>query len=666
MVMMFSIFQSDVIKSTDIPRNNSISTSTDDLTVSCANCKTTYFNPSIVNNEVELCAELHKVIADSLSINKRPTRAPEHPEKIDGRTRRRRSQAFYHEMDDSICSSMTEFTNTEGSQCYEEEYASEMDSYESETEDSNERAKRFKPDPEVTENENVQHDFILKVVPNTEILKEVFKSQVECRYYPLSLMSLALNVINKENIPDYEPDDFYVKTFEPQCRYCRQTFKNSQLLALHEIDHINIELGEKVDNPVPWHESRDDADVRNKWLIKYDEEIVEMYEAEEEPVEFMDCDDDVADDSLLIPVSSEGPEILRNNEEEIVLVLAEPVVNGKPLQQYSKEQRKSFYKSMKIGNVNKKFCSLCRYIFKDNWAIESHYFSLACYYTCRYCGMRYNKQRQHFDEHVSEHESKGDKISNKFYASSKLSNFMPRVIQIEKAKNAIAQHNNDENKVRPKSKLMPQRKSLPPNIKIKEEKIEEDEIPPKLLQKKPNADVVAPIGSPTKATNQAYFCRKCYKVFFKLDEFNMHSKNCDYNQFPQFRSNNGEVVQMSPAGRPIRHCVKETGPYRDEAFVSEKDVSPSQQNCICFICNTPFPTVYSRNSHMRIHKNDKQKTQPPKQNNVKSDSIPSYLNYIKREPLEPEVKFQICILGIFKKIMHRVCFLLTKLKVGLR
>ncbi|XP_044270521.1 uncharacterized protein LOC123015107 [Tribolium madens] len=619
-----------VTDSKNIPKQNSRGTSTDDLTISCINCKSTCFDSSTINSEVELCAELHKAITDSLSINKVVTSSES--EKV-LRSRRRKSQAFYHELDDSLCSSLTEFTNTESSQCYEE-YHTDVESYDSENEDM-ERVKRRKLNDSVVNNKDK-----IKREVDVQRVKEVYKDETESRYFPLSLMSLALNVINKRIVPDHQPNEFYEKLVEPQCTYCNLKFKNSKLLALHEVEHINIELGEKVDNPIPWHESRDDSHVRNKWLSSYDE-----VECEEDPGDFMEVDTPSAGESLLIPV---GTEITQEEEQitsDIVLVLAKPTVNGIGLAEYSKEERKTFYKSMKIGGVNKKFCPLCRYSFKDNWAIESHYFSLACYYTCRYCGMRFNKQRHRFDEHVKEHEEQGDPLSTKIYAASKLNNFVPRIIQPDKVKKIVAQHENEPKMQQPiRVKNFP-RKSLQSNIKIKEEKMDsDDEKPPPILSKAPQ--------TVPKTTNQAYFCRKCYKVFFKLDEFNIHSKNCDYNQFPQGRNNtkfathssNGEVV--SPTGRPMRHCVRETGTYKDDAYVPEgTKESPNQnQSFVCFICSTPFPTIYSRNSHMRIHKGETTTPSKPtmttrtRQSLNNSDSQSNYPNYIKREPLEPEIQ----------------------------
>lgn len=100
-------------------------------------------------------------------------------------------------------------------------------------------------------------------------------------------------------------------------------------------------------------------------------------------------------------------------------------------------------------------------------------------------------------------------------------------------------------------------------------------------------------GGANKTQNQAYFCRKCYKVFFKLDEFNAHSKNCDYSNYSP---NNARLSQGSPgannqavkgpikikqepglerranggdisnAGRPLRNCAKDIGPYKVSFF----------------------------------------------------------------------------------------------------
>lgn len=95
------------------------------------------------------------------------------------------------------------------------------------------------------------------------------------------------------------------------------------------------------------------------------------------------------------------------------------MVNGIPLIEVPKEERRTMYKSLVVNGIKKKFCPLCRYTFKDNWAIESHYLSTACHYTCRFCGLRYNKQRTEFDDHVKEHILAGDKHTTHIFESKK-------------------------------------------------------------------------------------------------------------------------------------------------------------------------------------------------------------------------------------------------------
>lgn len=269
--------------------------------------------------------------------------------------------------------------------------------------------------------------------------------------------------------------------------------------------------------------------------------------------------------------------------------------------------------------------------------------------------MRFNKQRHKFDEHIEEHKTKKDEFSEKIYAASKLSNVVPKIIHPPKErprKIVVTQHNpppdmqrNGQNGNQPpyhsiRVRNLMERRSLQANLQIKEEP-----------QETPK-DVIT---SQSKTGNQAYFCRKCYKVFFKLDEFNIHSKNCDYNQFPQMRNlskvmmnnKNGEV---SPAGRPMRNCTKDTGPYKDEIYLPESIMretkpQPGQQSFVCFICNTPFPTIYSRNSHMRIHKGENPNTPPiyrqrppTNQNNQQTNYRSPPMQYNQFSPMEVMIK----------------------------
>lgn len=178
---------------------------------------------------------------------------------------------------------------------------------------------------------------------------------------------------------------------------------------------------------------------------------------------------------------------------------------------------------------------------------------------------------------------------------------------------------------------------------------------------------IFPSSQAKNSNTQAYFCRKCYKVFFKLDEFTTHSKNCDYNQFPTSAGGkradnsptkqvNGDEANGTPSKRPVRSCARDVGSYRDELYIPEfrepNNSSGSGGGCVmCYICNTPFPTVYARNSHMRIHKNDKRPYQiSPQQSKFRSanqqqafkSNNRSNYNFgnvrVKQEPLEPMVE----------------------------
>lgn len=132
-----------------------------------------------------------------------------------------------------------------------------------------------------------------------------------------------------------------------------------------------------------------------------------------------------------------------------------------------------------------------------------------------------------------------------------------------------------------------ERKSLQPNLRMKNEHQNDTQ------QQSPV------LANPTP-TNQAYFCRKCYQVFFMLDEFNKHVTQCkgqtqnnvQKQQQPQQQyhqqnnhhkpstpirnnksgnsssisnttTNSSDTETYSATGRPMRHCVREIGPYKD-------------------------------------------------------------------------------------------------------
>lgn len=196
---------------------------------------------------------------------------------------------------------------------------------------------------------------------------------------------------------------------------------------------------------------------------------------------------------LLVPVSADA-DTTQSLKDEVTLINGKPTVNGVLLSELPKDERRTLYRNMTISGVKRKFCPLCRYTFKDNWAIESHYFSSSCFYTCRYCGIRFNKQRYQFDEHIKQHQAKGDEPSTKVFAPRKWNGAFPKVVSETKLKPRTPP------KLRPPiSKEKPmnmkhllERKSLQPNLRLK-------------------ADESAGGHTPS---NQAYFCRKCYQVCF--------------------------------------------------------------------------------------------------------------------------------------------------------
>lgn len=670
------------------------STSTEDLFIFCTNCRNEILEANEVDKEIELCTDLRQAIIDSFRKNKILL------EDKPMRTRRKKNQPFYNELEDSTCSSMTEFTNTESSQCFD---------LENDIESSSDSETQSEPPSKRRKVENTT------IVPTTSVpevnYEALYSIEPEVRYFPLSLFSICIQAINSHNIGDEYWPDRYEKVIvtPPPCSVCKQTFPNMKLLAMHEAKkHINIEMTEHVDELMEWHESRDYSGVRNKWLKDY-------IQRQSEP---KDANSGVNEESLLIPVSSNSLAIIdppRPEEEssteaitssdqstapEVKLVDGRPFVDGVPLGDFTKEERRAFYRSLRVGGVVKRFCKLCRYSFKDNWAIEAHYFSMACYFTCRYCGMRFNKQRARFKEHVDQHKEQKDPISTKVFAASKLNNIVPKVVYPQKRQKTIPQiiptprlQSNKIKSIMPvKQEVKPESSGIQTPVKIKQEPISNDE---QANQSQTSSSQLQ--TSQSKTGNQAYFCRRCYKVFFKLDEFKIHSKNCDHNQYPNAMSyfapppqaptppkvqpqpqpppppannyNGDTKTSQSPSGRPLRNCVKEAGPYRDEVYLPEHLLKPepvrltNQQmqhgGYVCYICNTPFPTIYSRNSHMRIHKaetmpgvhNQMQQNKPQAPETYQQMQDPyqhaqepyqqmsvAHLAQVKQEPLEPEVQ----------------------------
>lgn len=113
-----------------------------------------------------------------------------------------------------------------------------------------------------------------------ERMIHIFNTEQTFVYNPFSLTRLVLNAINYENVPDFwSPTcEKTLVQLENICNYCDQKFPNVKLLAIHEAEHINIELGARVDDSNVWEELREDADVRNKWLESFCEEGNYMFE----------------------------------------------------------------------------------------------------------------------------------------------------------------------------------------------------------------------------------------------------------------------------------------------------------------------------------------------------------------------------------------------------
>ncbi|ENN76040.1 hypothetical protein YQE_07413, partial [Dendroctonus ponderosae] len=540
-------------------------TSTHDLTILCANCKTGILDASTVNGEIELSTDLHEMLRESLKKNRVFTgEEASHYDDIDipsdiesnesnenHPAKRRKidksSKEIQDEINQELAKRKTEDNGTDDS-------SEEKDKDSEHTFDDSDGELNEKSDEE----RKAEQDRIAQIKTTCV---NIFKEEPEFTFEPLSLMELTVAYFNERNVPNYEA--IYCKRIpsHPTCKICHIIFKNSKLLAVHETTHMEVDIDERIDQPKPWPNEHPFAKIRNKWLTNFDEVV---YDADEEAETNQETVVRAEEDATLL-VEDTGKTLDASKNDEVVLVGMKPMVNGIYLGDYTKEERKAFYQCMRIGGQTKRFCALCRYCFKDNWAIESHYFSFACFYTCRYCGMRFNKQRHRLEDYSS-----------------------PPVIM----KGGFDQRNKQSNATQTSS---PNLNSL---VKVKEE--------PKDL------------------------------VFFKLDEFNAHSKNCDYNSYapgfgptmkpgmpgPSSKPNPQVKVKqepgtepkingdMSTAGRPVRNCARDIGPYKDEVYIPKQILNETvpgpPQSFICHICGTPFPTIYSRNSHMRIHKGEPQ------------------------------------------------------------
>ncbi|KAK4873332.1 hypothetical protein RN001_015361 [Aquatica leii] len=667
------------------------------------------FNP--IHNETELCDELQQAIQDSLRKSKIQENRIEQTKLLNG----------YSESQDDDSQSSSQNKDTQGtdspfSLSHNAESQSDTEMGDSDSEQTPRirtakiTGKRFLGDkapisPVVKRRRFIGPKSRIKQRKDNYIRlyhEQECRKNVVIKYNPLSLMNCVLNCINKRNIPDYQCEHYTkIETNEAFlnggdvaleeeniCNYCDQLFMSVKALARHECTHMYVVLGEKVDKPKLWHGRRHNAYVRNKWYnsIKYeenenesDDDIIIKREQENfedstgrvnvinpEDVQFRDPEEANNDhQDLLVPRDTNAL------KGEVVLIDTKATVNGVALAEISKDDRRTLYVSVTVNSVKRKFCPLCRYTFKDNWAIESHYFSTACHYTCRFCGVRFNKQRHEFDAHVKQHILAGDSHTTKIFASRKFQS-TPKVIS--------------ETKMKARPPPVTRTPYTPKVRPLKMKQLFERKIPKIEIKREPGTESPTEELQGGKPQSQAYFCRKCYQVFFKLDEFNIHVVNCKGTAFknvspsiPKYPPQNVERTpkyvdrepeKFSPTGRPMRNCVREIGTYADDP-VEEIEVPLTQikkfpavkssRGYECAMCSSCFPTVHSRNSHMRIHKAAIQQLNSlsrkslnivkPKQENVAKkvlnivdrQNIPSFAKYmndvkIKQEPMEPIVE----------------------------
>lgn len=238
----------------------------------CTNCKTCIVEQE--SNEIEMCAELHKAIADSLKKNNQHLQdsktAESQPKIVVLRNKRKRNEGFYTEFDDSQDSSITtEFTCTESTQNTESQSDMEL------CESDHEFAPRILTSESVDDKPVAKRRRLMgpKSVQEYNAKLSIQKAtQMEATvvYNPLSLFKLTINMINSINVPNFVPDCFVKTVVKNECNYCHNTFGNIKMLAVHESEHIHIELGHKIDDSDLWDCSREDAEVRNKVILIID------------------------------------------------------------------------------------------------------------------------------------------------------------------------------------------------------------------------------------------------------------------------------------------------------------------------------------------------------------------------------------------------------------
>lgn len=466
-------------------------------------------------------------------------------------------------------------------------------------------------------------------------------------YNPPSLLQCALYRINENICPELNYNPYlnaevekqnHVELFYPseikhtyslfnpfvptECNYCMKPFDNSIELAKHETVHLHVGVGPRVGEKAYMRKYRHYYKLYTEsCLRKRQQEFLQQVELKNTNDQTGEYDDeqDYAS-SLLVPTSTQVDHVFEVINNEVT-------VNGKPLKDYDKIERRSLYKTIHLDGVKRKFCPICRHTFKDNWAIDIHYLNSSCQFTCKYCGLKFKFHQDLFPEHLKTHE--GEPCNKIFGPSDRRTKFKRRVLKLNRfGKINPVPHSTTSiipPRVKPiKIKNLLQRKAAANLVKIKSE--------PGMSGVRSRTNEVA--EKPTGIQPyQAYFCRKCFKVFFKIDEFNTHTSKC---KGASSSDNDSEVIatselsrmsesstpepQVATSKRPTRSCVRDISVMND----SDTDSIPgnwspklhSAGGYECGICSSSFPSRNSRNSHMRIHKEQTQMITPEKTNYI--------------------------------------------------
>lgn len=383
-------------------------------------------------------------------------------------------------------------------------------------------------------------------------------------------------------------NNYSLNVYAPvECNYCFKLYGNLIDLATHEVDHIQAYIGPRLEDKK--------YGMKYRHYNKLYRESIERIEREIflEENGLLNLGDDMSDNTSLLV-----PEIPEDTDHVYEVINNEITVNGKPLKDYDKTERRNFYKSINIDGVKRKFCPICRHTFKDNWAIDIHYLNSSCQYTCKYCGLKFKFHKDLYPEHLKSHE--GEPCNKIFGPADRKTKFKRRkVLKMNRFGGFTGIPGVIPPKVKPiKMKNLLMKKSPSNPVKIKEEP-DTNSAPGSSNEAEPTGNI---------QPYQAYFCRKCFKVFFKIDEFNTHTAICKGGDETLDES-------LTPTKRPQRSCVRDFPVVQDsDSESSPRSWSPNPKTTPvnsggtgyeCGICCSSFPSRHSRNSHMRIHKMQK-------------------------------------------------------------